>query len=77
MSNEAITTKTPTLPHRWAHRAGGVQWADLGLPQSSACSFFFCTACGAEFDHRYNVTPSIYRAIADAGIPANCPGEKR
>ncbi len=50
-----------------------VQWAKLGLPQSSACTEYKCRNCGQAFKHFYHTMPNIYEAIEKANIDfENC-----
>ena len=29
--------------------------------------------CGADFNHYYDVTPDIFKAIKESGVPDKCP----
>jgi len=50
------------------NETSNVQWGELGLPSTAACSYYKCTRCGQGFEHRYNETPSIYEAMKTQGI---------
>ena len=53
-----------------------LQWGEMGLPSTAACSYYQCTACGRGFEHRYNEMPDIYQAMKEQNIDMDgCPKE--
>jgi len=55
-----------------------VQWGEMGLDSTAACSYYKCTICGQGFEHRYNEMPSIYEAMKTQNIDMDgCSGIKR
>lgn len=41
------------------------------------CTYYKCKNCGAVFSHYYPDTPSIFKAIAELGVPDKCEGETK
>lgn len=63
------------MRHNFNSVGNPVQWGDMGLPSTAACSYYKCANCGQGFEHRYHEIPSIYDAMKKQGIDfEDCPG---
>lgn len=61
--------------HNWENR-GSLQWGSMGLPSTAARTDYNCKDCGVRFVHQYNITPNIFKAIEEAGVPDICTGQE-
>lgn len=58
--------------HKWKN-IGAKQYSSLGLPPSSAESYYFCENCGVNIGVAYNSGEGIGEGMKRAGVSEECP----
>ena len=64
--------------HTWIRRMtnqGGSGIFGGGLSSFDKATGYYCNKCRAGFSHQYDITPKIFEAIEQSGVPDKCESQ--